>query len=341
MTYSALFHYPFQKNLIPQEFLTYPRLITNAAYHSDIYNAGNTVIVQHNQIKFDGWKDKDISLYHDVNHIDAGTIFKTAFCHIPQSKEHALFMMAQILEKLEDGCLLICIAGNNENGKRLQKWFKDFGLRAQSESKQKQRIVWAYKENIHQENVNECLEKYGIQKQNLNNKSFYTKPGIYGWKKIDKGSQSLVNSLPPILKGYGADFGCGYGFLSEYLASEHENIQSIDLYDADYYAIECAKNNLKDAQCQLNFILQDLLSLQIQRKYNWIVMNPPFHQGKEKNTDIGADFIKKASESLQASGMLYMVANDFLPYEKIIAAHFKKFETVKEENGFKVIFAQK
>ena len=70
-------------------------------------------------------------------------------------------------------------------------------------------------------------------------------------------------------------------------------------------------------------------------------MNPPFHQGKNIDSDIGADFIKRAAICLKPSGMLYMVANSFLPYEKILEKNFKKFDKVIEQNGFKVLFAQK
>ena len=53
----------------------------------------------------------------------------------------------------------------------------------------------------------------------------YTKPGIYGWQKIDLGSRLLVAAIQEYL-GAGdsrqlntvLDLGCGYGYLSIMLA---------------------------------------------------------------------------------------------------------------------------
>ena len=262
MNKSALFTYPFEQDLIDQTFLNAPALVINASYDSNFDNISNALIVQNYKYNFAGWEAKG---YNVSTEIPSDTKFKTIFCQIPQSKEHSLYLMAESFNALEENGVLICMAGNNENGKRLKKWFESFGLNAQSESKQKQRIVWAYKENIQQEIVNEYIEKYGIKKVVSNGIEFYTKPGIYGWNKIDNGSQLLVNRLPNNLKGFGADYGCGYGFLSQSIVNE--NIKSIDCIDADYSALYCAEKNIINANCQLKFIHMDLVSNKAEKKY--------------------------------------------------------------------------
>ena len=336
MSNSALFHYPFEQDLIDEAYLNDAALVVNAPYDNIFKNIETLTIVQNYKYNFDVWHRNG---YNVLSDIDPSEKFKTIFCQIPQSKEYSLFVMAQCLNALEDDGVLICLAGNNENGKRIKKWFESFRLQTQSESKQKHRIVWAYKNNIDQGVVDECLNKYGIQQVVLNNLKFTTKPGVYGWNKIDNGSQLLIDNLPDNLKGCSADFGCGYGFLS--VSCVHKDIKSIDLFDSDYNALNCAKENLKDVDCQINFNWTDVTQENISKKYDWIVMNPPFHQGKNIDSDIGADFIKRAAICLKPSGMLYMVANSFLPYEKILEKNFKKFDKVIEQNGFKVLFAQK
>ncbi|HNG60383.1 MAG TPA: methyltransferase, partial [Cellvibrionaceae bacterium] len=51
----------------------------------------------------------------------------------------------------------------------------------------------------------------------LQEKPVYSKPGIYGWDKIDQGSQLLVDTLKaemlPTLNNC-LDLGCGYGYLT-------------------------------------------------------------------------------------------------------------------------------
>lgn len=336
MNKSALFHYPFEQGLIDQNYLNSSALVVNVPYDRAFEALQKLTVIQNYRYDFDAWEAKEHKVAAEMLTTQC---FRTIFCQIPQSKEYSLYLMAQCFNALEDDGVLICTAGNNENGKRLKKWFESFGVKAYSESKQKQRIVWAYKKDVDESFVSECLNKYGIQQVKSNNVEYTTKPGVYGWNKIDNGSQLLINRLPDDVKGCGADFGCGYGFLS--LSVLDKDVQSLDLIDADYSAIECAKENLKYANCQINYLHLDLTKKIFQKKYDFILMNPPFHQGKETNSDIGIKFIENASVSLKENGMLYMVANNFLPYEKILEKNFKNVHKIIEQNGFKVLFAQK
>ncbi|MBN8194873.1 methyltransferase, partial [Bacillus sp. NTK074B] len=55
-----------------------------------------------------------------------------------------------------------------------------------------------------------------------------------------------------------------------------------------------------------------------------VVMNPPFHQGRDANPRLGAQFIRTAAAMLKPSGQLFMVANRHLPYEATLAECFRK-----------------
>ena len=50
--------------------------------------------------------------------------------------------------------------------------------------------------------------------------TLYSKPGVYGWKKIDTGSKLLIDTVKPILRNMNTetlsvlDLGCGYGYLT-------------------------------------------------------------------------------------------------------------------------------
>jgi 16S rRNA (guanine1207-N2)-methyltransferase len=233
------------------------------------------------------------------------------------------------------------MAGNNENGKRLKKWLMEFGVTVETTSKQKHQIIWGIKNNINQEKINHSLKIHGIQQVKINDYQFITKPGIYGWNKVDKGSEILIDNMPNGLQGHGADYGCGYGFLSDSLLLKCADIKAIDLIDADYQSLQCARENLKNVPCAVNFFHQDIHKFNNHKKYDWIVMNPPFHQSKKTDTDIGKIFIERAAQSLQRNATLYMVANVFLPYEKTLENNFSKVEKITQEDGFKVIFATK
>lgn len=336
MSDSALFHYPYDQELIDKTYLKGMSAAVNVSYHYNFDAVANLHVVQNYKYEYAAWENKG----HDVApELLPDKKYQTIYCQIPQSKEYSLYLMAQCFDALEEDGLLICMAGNNENGKRLKKWFADFDINAQSESKQKQRIVWGYRKEINQNVVTEYLKKYGIQKVIYNDEDFYSKPGVYGWNKIDNGSKLLCNKLPENIKGYGADYGCGYGFLSKFVLSD--SVTSLDCIDADHNALVCAQKNLKDSLSKINFIHMDLNENNTEKKYDWIVMNPPFHQGKKSDSDIGVKFIEQTSKSLKPNGMLYMVSNSFLPYEKILQKTFKNVEKIIEQNGFKILFAQK
>ena len=60
--------------------------------------------------------------------------------------------------------------------------------------------------------------------------------------------------------------------------------------------------------------------------YDAVITNPPFHQGRAAEPDLGAAFIAAAARILKPAGRLVMVANRQLPYEATLAAAFRHWE---------------
>ena len=75
-------------------------------------------------------------------------------------------------------------------------------------------------------------------------------------------------------------------------------------------------------------------------RYDAVVSNPPFHQGRADQPELGRAFITAAAKALLPDGQLWLVANRHLPYEATLAAHFAEVRTVTDEGGFKVIAAR-
>ena len=57
--------------------------------------------------------------------------------------------------------------------------------------------------------------------------------------------------------------------------------------------------------------------------YDVIVMNPPFHDGRDADPMLGLKFITTAAMSLRSTGDLWLVANKHLPYENLMAETFE------------------
>ncbi len=172
---------------------------------------------------------------------------------------------------------------------------------------------------------------------------FRAAPGMFSHDRVDAGSRLLAECLPDAGKGVAADFGAGWGYLSARLAERTSGLKAIDLYEADYESLEAAKQNLAslpDAP-EFGFFWHDLVGEEVERKYDLIVMNPPFHQGRATEPGIGQAMIKAASSALKSGGRLLMVANRGLPYEQALTAAFKDLRELRNEGGFRVIAARR
>jgi 16S rRNA (guanine1207-N2)-methyltransferase len=294
-------------------------------------------VVQAFKPYFDEWRALDF----DVSPVfRCDNEFDCIYCILPKQKEAAQYQLALSANSLKQGGLLLAIAENEAGGKRLQNWFKELGFDPNSASKNKCKIVWANKENLLEEKISEWIKNGSEKIIETSHGDFYTKPGIYGWKKIDLGSQLLLNNLPDNIEGNGADFGCGYGFLSRAILSQSEKIKKLYAIDADYDALECTRKNLLNFTSKVEFMWEDLTRpLKEPLNLDWVVMNPPFHEGKEIHADIGQSFIQRSAENIRSKGVLYMVANAHLPYEKVLESCFTQVEKLSEKEGFKVFKA--
>ena len=172
---------------------------------------------------------------------------------------------------------------------------------------------------------------------------FRAAPGMFSHDRIDAGSRLLAECLPESAKGAAADFGAGWGYLSARLAERTAGLKAIDLYEADYESLEAAKLNLANLPRppEFGFFWHDLVGEKVERRYDLIVMNPPFHQSRAAEPGIGQAMIKAASSALKPGGRLLMVANRGLPYEQPLKAGFKDVQELRSEGGFRVIAARR
>ena len=170
---------------------------------------------------------------------------------------------------------------------------------------------------------------------------FDSRPGLFSWDRADRGSMLLAETLPPELSGRGADFGCGYGYLSASALSACAGIELITAFDSDHRAVEACVRNTKFAQGRIDCVWSDLTQKPDLQNLDFIVMNPPFHEGVTTQNQLGITFIRNAAACLKHGGKLFMVANNHLPYEDTLKALFKDVQELDKDKGFKVIRAKK
>ena len=168
---------------------------------------------------------------------------------------------------------------------------------------------------------------------------FLIAEGMFSSDGPDIGSQILAEHFDKRIKGCVADFGAGWGYLSNQLLQASDRVEELDLFEADYASLEAAKTNVKNESVKLSFNWCDLVSEFKKKPRHWVIMNPPFHSGRATDPELGKKFIQVAASTLPSGGRLLMVANRNLPYEDTLSKCFKRFETLETRDGFKVIEA--
>lgn len=338
-TLSPLLTYPFDQGVLSPLEQGSKILISGTEYWAGAEDLGEVDVLQNFYPSAQEWANHDVTLLQEIADMAS---YHAVFCALPKQKEASLYALASALQHLEEGGLLVAMAPNDAGGKRLEKWFSEFGLSATAASKSKCRIVWAQKRGVHQEKIKTAITAGAPQVKTIEGQEFLTQAGIFGWDKIDQGSKLLSQHIPDNLYGQGADFGCGYGYLAHHLLSRPNKIKTLNVLDADYDALKCCTENLQKFDgVEIKPEWADLTV-----KYNgvpldFIIMNPPFHQGKKMDSDLGQKFIITAANALKKNAALYMVANAHLPYEHLLASLFSKVEKLDEKQGFKVYKALK
>lgn len=167
---------------------------------------------------------------------------------------------------------------------------------------------------------------------------YRTLPGLFSSDGIDPASALLASVLPAGLKGVVADLGAGWGYLSAQMLAKAPGISALHLVEADSRALDCARLNVTDPRAVFHWAdaTQPLPKMLVDA----VIMNPPFHQGRDARPQLGAAFIRAAAAMLKPSGQLFLVANRHLPYETTLAECFRKHEELPGNNSFKLFHAE-
>lgn len=169
---------------------------------------------------------------------------------------------------------------------------------------------------------------------------YMSAPGMFSPEKIDVGSEMLTAYFDKSIKGAVADLGSGWGYLAKNVLEKCERITSLDMFEAEYAALEASKANIADDRANFHWV--DVATMgKPAEPYHTVICNPPFHQGRAAEPSIGISFIAAAARIMKPSGQFLMVANRQLPYESAMKAHFKSWEILEQTKAFKIIRARR
>jgi 16S rRNA (guanine1207-N2)-methyltransferase len=174
----------------------------------------------------------------------------------------------------------------------------------------------------------------------LSGLSFYSKPGVFGWNKVDKGSAFLIEHLPALLNSDQCsparvlDLGCGYGYLTMQAAKLLP--ARFTATDNNHAAVELCRQNL-DLHGIEGEVVLDNCAANITGQFDLILCNPPFHQGFDVEGELTERFLNTARRLLAAQGQALFVVNAFIPLERKASGLFRQVKTLANNRSFKLV----
>lgn len=168
--------------------------------------------------------------------------------------------------------------------------------------------------------------------------TFHSKPGLFGWQKIDRGSEFLIEQLEDFLQSQKPtsllDLGCGYGYLG--LMSAQLPVERRVFTDNNAAALIATTFN-----CRANGIDAEVLAGDagntLEPGFDLILCNPPFHQGFSVSGDLTRKFLEAAHRLVSSQGSALFVVNSFIPLERLGRELFSRIDLLAENGSFKVI----
>lgn len=261
----------------------------------------------------------------------------------PRQRDEARALFARALQQLAPGGTVLAAMPNAEGAKSGEADLAQLAGAVQHRSKHKCRVFWSTPQPADLDH--ELLVAWlALDAPREIADGYLSRPGLFAWGRIDRASALLAEHLPADLHGRVADLGAGYGYLSAQVMARCPRVEAIDLYEAEARALEPARLNLAREQRECGrevavTVRWHDVTRGLPQRYDAIVSNPPFHQGRADLPELGRAFIVSAAEALLPGGRLLIVANRHLPYEAVLAARFHDVRTLVVREGFKVIEA--
>lgn len=164
--------------------------------------------------------------------------------------------------------------------------------------------------------------------------NFYTDNGVFSKNKLDFGTRVLLETIPKnILHGDILDVGCGYGVIDIILGKIVDaNFLGVDV---NKRALHLADMNKRENKLENVSFLESNCYDNIDKKFNYIITNPPIRAGKE----IVYNIVMNAKDYLLEDGALFIVVRKEQGAKSMIRDLEKiyKVEVLDKIKGFFVI----
>lgn len=165
---------------------------------------------------------------------------------------------------------------------------------------------------------------------------FYTDNGVFSKGELDFGTELLIRTFEytyPQEKDV-LDIGCGCGPIAIYLAKLGF---AVDMCDVNERALELSKKAVSEQGLNANIFISDAYSA-VDKKYDYILSNPPIRVGKQKLYEI----VMNARERLKENGEVWLVVRKDKGADSLVRDMkkvYNKVDIVEKKKGFYIIKA--
>lgn len=264
---------------------------------------------------------------------------------IAKEKAQVHFLLNQTAQLLTENGELIISGYKSEGikgyGDRLKKILKASGT-----MKKNHRVYCGHFRNLDKTTLLDDQDYQTIRTVNPKNefaRGFYSKPGVFGWNKMDKGTGLLLLQARAVFSKRETcdrtllDLGCGYGQIL--MTMDEYRFSSITATDNNAAALLCARNNAKTLTTPVRVVAGDCANT-ITATFDFVLCNPPFHQGFDHRQQLTGKFLLAVKRKIKPDGLGLMVMNEFIGVDNLLEKYRLRHEILQQKDGFKVISIQ-
>lgn len=162
-------------------------------------------------------------------------------------------------------------------------------------------------------------------------------PNVFSREQLDIGSRFLLENFPDLSAASSVlDLACGNGVLGIYAQKKVPELYAHYIDESAFAVQSClaslALNGIDASRYQVlqNHVLYGLNLKDI----DVVLCNPPFHQHQQVSIRIGSEMIKQSKRCLAKDGVMYLVANQQLPYFNLLQKQFRQVSALANNSKF-------
>ena len=262
--------------------------------------------------------------------------FNLLLIFIPKAKKELQYLLANLTPHLEQGAAIILVGEKKCGIKSANSLLKPYAniINTLDSARHCSLVYSELNQPVAIFKQTDWIKTYSIQVNDIT-LQICSLPGVFSHGELDKGTELLLQNLPSNLTGSLLDFGCGAGVIGCYIQKCFPDL-SVDMIDINAYALASAKLSVEKNALQVNVFASNVFS-NVDKKYNTLLSNPPFHSGQQTDYVAAETFISQSANYLKSRGVISLVANKFLRYEPLLTASYSNLVTSQENNKFKVL----